>query len=304
MSGGVFITGGSGLLALNWGLATRDHYKVTLGLHARKVALAGVSAQYIKLESADDLTETFDKLQPFLVVHAAGMTNVEACEADPTLANRVNVDLAVNVAKAGARLGFRLAHISTDHLFSAIEGKAVETQPVSPTNVYGQTKAIAESRVLDIYPEALVVRTNFYGWGPSYRRSFSDVILTALREGRRVTLFRDVFYTPILIETLVRAVHDLVERNARGIFHVVSDERITKHEFGLRIAKHFRLDPGLIDAGELADHSALIQRPREMGLSNEKASRVLGRKLGGIDEHLRELLQQERQGIAREMQSL
>ena len=144
---------------------------------------------------------TFDEAQIGIVVHAAGMTSVEECEAKPDLARHINVDLAGNVAKACAKLGLPLIHISTDHLFSGEMPFLAETSPVTPVNVYGRTKAEAELQVLEAHPLALVIRTNFYGWGTSYRRSFSDVIIETLRSGRELNLFKDVFYTPILVET-------------------------------------------------------------------------------------------------------
>ncbi|MGQ0666816.1 MAG: SDR family oxidoreductase [Nitrospiraceae bacterium] len=300
----VLITGGSGLLALNWAVASRNRYSVVLGLHNRRVALAGVETRQIDLESVDHLVRTFETVRPQIVIHTAGLTNVEECEARPGLAQHVNVDLATNVAQACATLGVSLAHISTDHLFSGDAALMDETNPVAPQNVYGRTKAEAEAGVLKAHAGALVIRTNFYGWGPSYRRSFSDVILGALRSEKELNLFKDVFYTPILIETAVQAIHDLIGFKSTGIFHVVGDDRISKYEFGLKIAEGFNLPPDSIKPGFLADRHELVRRPLDMSLSNRKACRVLGRKLGGIDEHIARLLGQEQTGVVKEIQAL
>ena len=300
----VLITGGSGLLALNWALAIRGDHAVTLGLHERRVSLSGVQTQQVDLESVDHLVRTFEDAQVGMVVHTAGFTNVEECEAKSDLARHINVDLAVNVAQACARLNLPLVHVSTDHLFSGKEPMATETSPVAPINVYGRTKADAELQVLGAHPQALVMRTNFYGWGTSYRRSFSDVVIQGLRSGKELTLFKDVFYTPILIDAAARAVHELVNLKASGIFHMVGDERISKYEFGLKIAKEFKLDAVLIKSGLLADQLSLIQRPHDMSLSNQKISALLGRKLGGTLEHIAVLHQQEQNGLAREIQIL
>lgn len=292
----VFITGGSGLLALNWALAIRESHTVTLGLHERVISLAGVQTQIVELESVEHLVRTFDEAQISIIVHAAGMTSVEECEAKPDLARHINVDLAGNVAKACAKLGLPLIHISTDHLFSGEMPFLAETSPVTPVNVYGRTKAEAELQVLEAHPLALVIRTNFYGWGTSYRRSFSDVIIETLRSGKELNLFKDVFYTPILVETAARAAHDLIDTKATGIVNIVGDERISKYEFGIRVAEEFSLDAGLIKPGFLTDKVALVQRPRDMSLSNQKACKLLGRQLGSVAEHLARLHQQEQSG--------
>ena len=304
MTAKVFITGGSGLLALNWALAIRESHAVTLCLHERMISLAGVQTQKMELEPVEDLVRTFDDARISMVVHAAGFTNVEKCEAKPDLARHINVDFAGNVAKACAKLGLPLIHISTDHLFSGEMPMLAESSPVTPVNVYGKTKAEAELHVLEAHPLALLIRTNFYGWGTSYRCSFSDVIIEALRSGKDLNLFTDVFYTPILVNTVAIAAHDLIDTKVTGIVNIVGDERISKYEFGLRIAEEFGLDAGLIKPGLLVDQVALVQRPYDMSLSNQKVSKLLGRKLGGVSEHLSGLHKQEQNGFAQEMRSL
>lgn len=304
MKESVVITGGSGLLAVNWALAIRDRYRVVLGLHQREISPAGVAVSRINLESVDDLQRSFAALQPRLIVHTAGLTNVEACEASPELAHHINVRLAENVARASAGLAVPLIHVSTDHLGSGETALMDEDTPVEPLNVYAKTKAEAEIRVFDSHSDALVIRTNFFGWGPSYRRSFSDLIIDKLRAGEDLTLFQDVFYTPIFTSILVRAAHNLVERDAHGIFNVVGDERVSKYEFGRLTAQTFNLDSTLIKPGLLSNHDLLVQRPHDMSLSNQKATSLLARKLGGVAEQLGGLLQQEKLGIAHEVQKL
>ncbi len=300
----LLITGGSGLLALNWALATRGRYAVTLGLHDRNISITGAQTQVIDLESVDNLVRSFESEQPQIVIHTAGLTSVEKCQADPELARRLNVVLAANVAHACAMTGVSFVHISTDHLFSGEKALVDETSPITPVNVYGQTKAEAELRVLDICPQSLVIRTNFYGWGTSYRSSFSDTIIKTLRAGKTMTLFEDVFYTPILVETLVHTVHDLVDIKANGICHVVGDERISKYEFGQKIASKFSLDAELIDAGRISDQAFLVQRPHDMSLSNHKVCKLLGRNLGSTNQHLTRLFEQEQNPMYRKLETL
>lgn len=304
MTVNVLITGGSGLLAVNWALALRDTCAVTLGIHDRVVSLKGVQTHKINLNSVDDLLRDFELNQIHIVVHAAGMTSVELCEAKPQLARHINVQLALNVARACAKLGLPLIHISTDHLFAGTKALVQEDCPVAPLNVYGLTKAEAEQHVLQAHLQALVIRTNFFGWGPSYRHSFSDVILEALRLGKEVTLFKDVLYTPILIKTLAFAAHALVDKRASGIFHVVGDERTSKYEFGCKVAKEFGLDSSLIKPGYLADQARLVSRPYDMSLSNQKTCKLIGKKLCSADEHISLLHQQEQSGYAHEIAKL
>jgi len=296
----ILITGGSGLLAINWAVAMRDRYTLILGLHKREISLAKTLAKKIDLESIDELMRIFEELGCQVVINAAGLASVEQCESDPSFAYHTNVTLTSNVARACGRLGIKLVHISTDHLFSGQEPLVKEDHLIAPVNVYGKTKAEAEYRVLDSNPEALVIRTNFYGWGTAYRQSFSDMVIKGLRSHKQITLFKDVFYTPILIENVAKIVHDLIDLKANGIFHVVGDDRISKYEFGLRIAEEFGLDSRKIIFGLLANQSRLTQRPFDMSLSNNKVSKFLGISIGGMSTHLDRLRAQEKNGIHEE----
>lgn len=300
----ILITGGSGLLALNWAMEVRDQYTILLGIHKRKVVLSGMDSQYCPLDSVNELAAFLDSTQPDIVIHTAGLTNVEECEENPELAQLVNVNLSENVATACAKLKITHVHISTDHLFSGDKKLITEEEPVAPLNMYARTKAEAEQRVLDSNPDALIIRTNFYGWGPSYRQSFSDYIITTLSKGHSATLYQDTFYTPILAGELARTVHDLIKHDVNGIFNVVGDERLSKYEFGLKIANHFQFDAKLINPGLLTEQSSMVRRPLDMSLSNKKTCQLLGRPIGGVDDHLQLLKQQQSKKISQEIAQL
>lgn len=304
MSRLVFLTGGSGLLALNWALALRGKRPVALGIHRRSVALPDVDSVSVSLENVEDLAATFDRLGASCVVHTAALTGVDYCETHPDLAHHVNVRLAGNVARACSLTGVPLVHISTDHLFSGREAMVDEAAPAEPVNVYARSKANAEAEVLEAKQDALVLRTNFFCWGPRHRRSFSDFIIGSLREGRRITLYRDVFYTPILAQSLVEATHELVDAEVSGVLHATGDERVSKYDFGIELCAQFDLDPRLIASGSIADVASVAPRPRDMSLSNARARRLLGRNLGGVKEHIAVLHRQEGLGLPAELRSI
>lgn len=282
----VLITGGTGLLGLNWAASIQNTHEVVLGIHQRTIQVPGVATQLLSLESVDNVLKNLDVIKPDYVVHAASLASVELCEGDPDLAYHVNVELAENVARACALRGIRLAHISTDHLFRGDRPLLDEEASVDPVNTYGKTKAEAEMRVQDVYPEALVIRTNFYGWGPSYRPSFSDWVFSNLKMNHPITLFNDVFYTPIYIGGLVQIVHQLFERFAKGTFHVVGDERVSKYDFAIELASIFGLNKNLISVGSAHSQHNRVVRPLDMSLSNKKLSNELSINVGGIKEHL------------------
>lgn len=300
----ILITGGSGLLALNWALTFRDKHRVVLGLHSRRIALRGADACSLDLGSVESVIASIDLLQPDIVIHTAGLTSVERCQSDPTLARHVNVTLAGNVAQACEKRGVALIHISTDHLFAGEKSQHDELEHASPLNVYAQTKAEAERCVAAACPAALIIRTNFYGWGTRYRDSFSDTVLQALRSGRPISLFTDVFYTPIIASVVATTCHELIDAGRSGVFNVAGDQRLSKFEFGRAVARAFRLDESLIVPGRLSEMRGLVRRPRDMSLSTKLVTGALGHGLGCVSEHLNMLRHEEDIGLASELSTL
>ena len=129
--------------------------------------------------------------------------------------------------------GVKMVHISTDHLFDGTNAFSHEETQLSPLNVYGKTKGEGEKAILSNNPDSLIIRTNFFGWGPAYKASFSDKILKSLESEKASNLFDDVIYTPISVKTLSEKFHLLIRQRRKGVFNVCSNERITKYQFGL-----------------------------------------------------------------------
>lgn len=300
----LLFTGGSGLLALNWALLLKDVYEVILCLHSRKINTNFAKTVTLPLDSLEVLVDRFQKMNPDIVINAAAITSVEYCEQNHAEAYLVNVRYAANVAQTCQILNIPLIHMSTDHLFLGSSPYTDESCQVDPINVYALTKAHSEDQVLAYCPSALVIRTNFFGWGTSYRSSMPDQIINALKVGHSYSGFSDVFFTPILASDLALAVLELIEKKAYGIFNLVSDERISKYEFAKLVAKTFNYPSSLIQSISIEDNSKLVKRPKDMSLSNLKAQKLLCRGLGTAAEGLRTLQLQQLNGFQKELQSL
>lgn len=297
----LLITGGSGLLALNWACAMRHNWRVILGTHRHRVALAGTVALPLDLDAPQRLHHRFDEVAPDIIVHTAGLTSVDDCEKNPALARRVNAELARNVAEAAARENIHLVHISTDHLFAGTRSVCSESEQPEPLNEYARSKLLAEEWVQQAHPQALILRTNFFGWGHAYRQSFTDWILSNLRAGKSITLFDDVYFTPILADSLAMAAHSLLDKSASGVFNLAGDERVSKCQFAIRLAKAFGLPGELIRRGRISDSNLLARRPPDMSLNNSKARSVLGGGLGCPETFFTILRRQEMDGRREEL---
>ena len=292
----LFITGISGLLGLNLALQARERFQISGCYYAHPIVLDGIQALKADIASTDVLDRALRKIRPDVILHTAGLTNVEECEANPVLAQRLNVEAVQHVAKIADTLRARLIHISTDHLYDGAEPWKKETDIPDPLNVYARTKWEAEQVVLKVCPDAMIIRTNFFGWGTSIRVSFSDWILNALAENRELTMFNDVFFTPILINDLVDKMIDLMVRKATGIFHVAGGERLSKYAFAIELAQVFNYSKDKIRQISVEGFPFRAKRPKDMSLSSEKAGRYLGMRMPAVKDALNRLKEIESEG--------
>lgn len=285
----ILFTGGSGLLSVNWALIKLEEFDIILGLHNKEIALPGTSSVKLNFDNQDLLFKSISELNPDLVIHTAAIANVEICEYNPLLAEIVNVNYTELISKITKILGIKLIHLSTDHLFNGNESLKSEYDIPEPLNVYAKTKLDAECKVLEFNANALIIRTNFYGWGTKYRQSFSDFIIKSLRNNSSIELFNNVYYTPILINELVKIAHLLIDFGFSGIYNICSDERISKLEFGYRLAKVFNLDSLLIKPIEISKKPNLVKRPFDMSLTNLKIKKDLSIEVLSLDDQLFQL---------------
>lgn len=89
-----------------------------------------------------------------VIINCVGYYGTEA----PRL-REANVDHAVRVAEAAHRTQATMLHISSSAVFDAMtSGEVAETTPPAPASAYGRSKAVGESRVLDVLPAARIYR--------------------------------------------------------------------------------------------------------------------------------------------------
>lgn len=303
------VTGVSGLLGLNvastsscstWSnqltnpLAFAVKHTVEWGIYkSHPVSLPEVETFPLDLtdKSKDEsaVCNRLARIKPQAILHTAGLTNVDACENNPAEAKRLNVVATETVARAAWDAGAKLVHISTDHLSDGTKALVTEDAPPSPLNEYARTKLEAEQAVIKICPEALIIRTNFFGWGTQVKASFSDWILEGLKQGKEIPLFVDVYITPILINDLWEIIGQLLDKGAEGVFNVAGSERVSKYEFGVRLAKVFGYPTSLLRPVSVRDVALKAHRPLDMSLSTEKVSDLLAEPMPTLQASLEKL---------------
>ena len=208
------------MLGVNWALARAGIDEVVLGLNKRSINLSPATTVDIALDNKKLVAQQLDEIKPDFVVHAAAITSVEACENNPETAYAINAGYAGLMAACAVRriLGFcRSQQIIS--LMAASRYSMSRHQLAHSTLMAGES--LAENLVLEAHPSALIVRVNFFCWGPEYRSSFSDWIVNAPQNGSPVTLYDNVFFTPLTPDKSLISVISLSMAGQPGftIFH-------------------------------------------------------------------------------------
>ena len=289
----ILFAGGSSLLASSWIRSLDHNYNYILSTHKKKIKNKKFRVISLDYSTVDQVLSQLKKHNVKILINCIGLTNVEECETHPDKALNSNTYIPKVLSKACDEGNIKFVHISTDHLYDGKKSYYSEKTPKSPLNIYGETKSKAEDEVLKNNKKSIIIRTNFFGWGPSYKNSFSDKILKHLEAEKKIDLFGDVFYTPISIDELKKQILNLIELNASGIFNVSSNERISKYDFGCRIARIFGYSTDLIINSSIDNCKGLVLRPKDMSLSNHKLTTYTGKVIPSIDKQL-ELLKKLR----------
>jgi dTDP-4-dehydrorhamnose 3,5-epimerase len=165
----------------------------------------------------DKVHEVFENIRPGVIINAAAFTKVDAAEAEPELASRVNCDAVGYLAEVANALSALLVQISTDYVFPGDkQGSYTESDPTGPLSVYGKTKLRSEGAA-SAAGDHLIVRTSWvFGQGTNFISS----ILGAATKRAELSVVCDQTGLPTYAWDLAKAINVLVDLGARGLFHV------------------------------------------------------------------------------------
>ena len=229
-------------------------------------------ARHPRLELLDPaaVRRGFEEIRPSAVIHTAYRQN------EP----RVNSKGSATVAAAAAALGARLIHMSTDLVFDGTKrGPYTEDDEPNPIDDYGRSKLEAERRVLELHPDALVVRTSLLvGRERPGRQELA--VLEAARGEREIAFFEDEWRSPVLVSDLAAALLELVDTPATSVLHVAGAEPMNRYELACEIAAAHGLPTTRLQRGSLAESDQ--RRAANCVLDSSRAAELISSVPAGV----------------------
>jgi dTDP-4-dehydrorhamnose reductase len=271
----LLVTGGSGFLGSELARQARAAGWDVVATHRSRPQPGPVPLDATDPAAVEALVA---RARPDAVVHTAYV--LSGPELEPLTGSAPGV-----VARAAARAGARLVHLSTDLVFDGVRGGYAESDPLSPIIPYGHAKARAEREVAAADPGALIVRTSLLldspdGPGPQEERP-----LAVARGELEMGFFTDELRSPLSVRDLAAALLECVARpELHGPLHLAGPDTVSRLELAQLVCRQHGLDPSGL-RGSLA--AALPDpRPRDCSLDSSRAAALLATRIRGIREVL------------------
>jgi dTDP-4-dehydrorhamnose reductase len=242
---------------------------------ARGVRVRLLSRREMDIAVRESVGAALEEMRPWAVVNAAGYVRVDDAESDRVRCERENTVGPRVLAEACAARGLPLVTFSSDLVFDGAQRKRpyVESDPVHPLNVYGETKALAEEQVLAAHPGALVVRTSAF-FGPWDEYNFVTIALRELETRGSFHAAADAVVSPTYVPDLVEATLDLLLDRASGIWHVSGPDAVSWWELARRAARAAGIDERGVVATSFASDGLPARRPAYSALGSERGMRL------------------------------
>lgn len=193
------------------------------------------------ITNAEAVLAVLERVRPELVVHPAGIPDLDICEADPARGFLVNYEGTRNVVEAARRVGAGIAHISTDAVF---DGKKLspylETDEPRPLTVYGKTKLQAEQAV-KTWAKHWIFRVPVL-FGPG-KTNFVEKGLRKIVSGGEYVVGNDQWGCATHTVDAGMKIMEVVEKGPCGLYHLSNQGSCSRFELARLAAQLAGLDP-------------------------------------------------------------
>ena len=253
-----------------------------LGSEIRELSVFYKAVNFIFKDLPDLDICNFDQLQSFIVINnittvinCAAYTSVDKAEEDKNIAKAVNVDGVSNIVKALQKVNGKLIHISTDYVFDGnyfLPYK--ESDPVSPTGIYGHTKRAGELAVLNSDIDSIVIRTSWLY--SSYGNNFVKTMLRLGSEKESVEVIYDQIGTPTYARDLARTCMEILTgvnsskiSKDGNLYHYSNEGVVSWYDFAISIME-FGEKNCKVKPIQTEDYPSIAKRPNFSVLNKMK----------------------------------
>ena len=266
----ILIIGGSGFLGyyLHQSLSKLEEKVIST---YNKTMIDEENFYELDVRKVDDVSKFLIKYKPRILIYTVGITDVDLCERDKKLAKAINVEGIKNIIEHITDTDTKIIYFSTSFVFDGTKKFYLETDEPNPISYYGESKLQGEKIVQDSGLPYAIIRTDQpYGWKKNWHHTNSMLrIIEKLEKNITYNEIIDWYNTPTSIEDIVKMTRKLLEDNYEGIFHIVSDDFLSRVEFAEVVVEVFGLNKNNIKKIHSNELKLSAKRPN-VRLKNSK----------------------------------
>jgi len=231
-------------------------------------------------EDAQKLGSIIQRHSIRTILNCGGSCALKACELDPEMASRVNVDGVAGILKTIQSTDVQLIHLSIDLVFSGNgQGNYVETDEPDPVTVYGKTMVDAERLILDQRPESCILRISLpMGISFNGHAGAIDWIQSRFAKDKPATLYFDEIRTPTYVECLNEVIEEVLSKRLSGLYHAGGPTKLSLYQIAQIVNRVGGYRPELLMGCPRIDAGPIPPRAGNVTMNSEKLKRDLGRE--------------------------
>lgn len=182
------------------------------------------------LTDLEGLKRILNILEPDIVIHCAAITDVNLCNLDTSLADKVHVEATKILASNCIRSKF--IYISTDSVYDGRQGNFSETDEPSPTNYYAFTKLKGEEQVQKYVNSSYILRTNIFGFLSKSGTSLFEWGIGNFLNNNKIYGYDNIYFNPLFTKELAKIISQFILNEFPvGVYNIGSNEFISKFTF-------------------------------------------------------------------------
>lgn len=239
----------------------------------RGYQVAGFQRSELDITDATRVEQAVASFDPAVVINAAAYNQVDLAEKEPQAAYLANSLAVRNLAMACRQNDALLVHFSTDYVFDGSKREPyVETDATHPLGAYGVSKLAGEMYAQAYLEQPIVIRTSgVFGPGGlrTARGNFIELMLRLARQNQTIRVVEDHVASPTYAPILASRTADLIERGARGLFHIGGGAAVSWYDYAALIFRLAGLNPELRATNE-REYRTAARRPKYSALSNAR----------------------------------